>query len=150
MTATTPKNAPKSSQNLQGKSGTNVIKIASIIGIVFIVIFVIIVILPIWSSVSHSDIKIIDHNLEHTAGMFSVDYVLSGRVVNSGGGTSHPITLNIAFSDNNGNIIYNTTTSPEPSILGPSQEGSFSKHFTDSDIGKYTGSMSYKIQVISE
>jgi hypothetical protein len=69
----------------------------------------------------------------------------SGRVVNSGGKASNPVIVEITITDPNGNYLYSTTTSTQPSILQPNSEASFTKQVYDSQLGGYTGEWNYQI-----
>jgi len=95
-----------------------------------------------------ANVQIVNLNAVHTEGyIFTIHYVISGRAVNSGGSTSNPVVILITITDDSGNALYTTTTSPEPSILQPGQEAPFYKQITSDDLGGYKGSFRYEASV---
>ena len=95
-----------------------------------------------------ANVQIIDHNLVHTSGsIFTLHYIESGRVVNSGGSASNPVMILLTVEDNGNNTLYTTTFTPEPSIVQPGQEAPFSKEFTSDDMGGYKGGFTTTISV---
>jgi hypothetical protein len=94
-----------------------------------------------------ANIQIVDYR---TSTPITQHYVISGRAVNSGGSASNPVIMQITVSDPSGNILYTTTTSPEPSILQPGQEAPFVKQFTSDDLGGYVGTWKYQLGIQSQ
>ena len=92
-------------------------------------------------------LEIIDLDSTRNSGFFSDDISIFGRVVNTGQGATNPVTLTITVSDENGAILYTTSTSPQPSIIQPGQESAFVKHFTGDDLGGHRGSFQYVVEV---
>ncbi len=92
-----------------------------------------------YSLVIPAHVQILEQHPIKTSGFFTVHYIESGRVVNSGGSASNPIVILISIKDDANNTLFTTTTSPEPSILQPGQEASFSREFSTSDLGGYSG-----------
>lgn len=101
------------------------------------------------TTTSPAEIKVVDVNFDSNEGATSVDYHLSGRILNTGESPSNPIILQIRLTDRYGDNLLTAQTSPEPSILQPGQEAPFGKEFTDADINSYEGPMNYEIILLS-
>jgi hypothetical protein len=99
---------------------------------------------------SYSYIEILDVNYDREVGLFETNYGISGRVINSGTVVSNPVVLKISISTEAGETLYVTETSPKPSILQPGQEASFNKHYSEADIGYYSGTIEYLVEVLQQ
>lgn len=116
-----------------------------VIGVVVIVVALILTTIHVGAN--PAVIQLVDHSASSPT---TQHYVISGRVVNSGGSASNPVIIQITVTDPNGNILYTTTTSPEPSILQPGQEAPFVKQFTSDDLSGYAGNWDYRLGIQSQ
>gem|GEM_PF-3516176 len=76
--------------------------------------------------------------LKNSTGLGS-PYVVSGIIGNLGGSASNPVDVLITVTDTSNNTIVNMITSPDPNVLQPRQNASFSREFSTSDLGGYSG-----------
>lgn len=90
---------------IRKSKNNNVKKIAIVTGISIAVVIVIIMIAAIASynaNSTFSSIQILDVNFDREVGLFETNYVISGRVINSGNIATNPIVLQISISGENG------------------------------------------------
>jgi hypothetical protein len=96
------------------------------------------------------NVQVVDHRADVTGGFFNQQNVISGRVANSGEGESGPVTIGITITDPSNNILYTSTTSPQPSILKPGQEAPFTKYIRPDEMGGYDGQYYYELNIQSQ
>jgi hypothetical protein len=77
--------------------------------------------------------------------------VVWGKVANTGGSSSNPISVQIACTNtNSGAPLCSTTTPLVPSVLGPGDTGTFSQAISSDDLQGTKYSFSCTAQVIGQ
>jgi hypothetical protein len=80
-------------------------------------------------------IQLLFTRVDHTAGyVFTTHYVVWGKVANTGGTPSKPISVQIDCSSNNGAPLYTTTVPLSPGVLQPGDTGQFSQPISSNDL----------------
>jgi hypothetical protein len=81
-------------------------------------------------------IQLLFSRVDHTAGyIFTTHYVVWGKVSNTGGTTSKPISVQIACTNtDSGAPLYTTTVPLKPSVLGPGDIGTFGQPISSNDL----------------
>jgi hypothetical protein len=81
-------------------------------------------------------IQLLFSRVDHTAGyIFTTHYVVWGKVSNTGGTASKPISVQIACTNtDSGAPLYSTTIPLRPSVLGPGDVGTFSQPISSNDL----------------
>jgi hypothetical protein len=140
-------------ENLPLKKSNNlVIGIVIAVSIVIAIVIGVVVSMPFWSSpltstsTSYPYLEIVDLGSNYQLGLLSDNIVISGKVVNSGEGTSNPITLKITIYNEDDVLLYSTQTSPNPSVVQPGQEATFVEYLSTDDLGGYRGSFEYQVE----
>lgn len=75
--------------------------------------------------------------------------VVTGRIINSGHSKSNPVILEISVEDANRVSLGTTTTAPNPSVVEPGMEVTFSKDIGHI-LGSYQGAYTYTVTILSE
>lgn len=82
-----------------------------------------------------ANIQLLFVRIDHTSGyIFTTHWVVWGKVANTGGTNSNPLTVQISCSNSDGAPLYSTTTSLTPSTLGPGETGTFSQPVSSDDL----------------
>jgi type IV secretory pathway VirB6-like protein len=80
-------------------------------------------------------IQLLFTRVDHTAGyIFTTHYVVWGKVANTGGTPSKPISVQINCNSNSGAPLYTTTILLRPSVLQPGDTGQFSQPVSSNDL----------------
>jgi hypothetical protein len=81
-------------------------------------------------------IQLLFSRVDHTSGyIFTTHYVVWGKVSNTGGTPSKPISVQIACTNtDSGAPLYSTTTPLRPSVLAPGDVGTFSQPISSNDL----------------
>lgn len=81
-------------------------------------------------------IQLLFSRVDHTSGyIFTTHYVVWGKVSNTGGTPSKPISIQIACTNtDSGAPLYSTTTPLRPSVLAPGDVGTFSQPISSNDL----------------
>lgn len=88
------------------------------------------------SSKNPARIQLLFFRTDHTSGyIFTTHYVVWGRVANTGGASSAPISVRIACtSTSTGAPLYTTNIPLTPSVLRPGDIGTFSQPISSDDL----------------
>jgi hypothetical protein len=82
-----------------------------------------------------SKIQLLFTRIDHTAGyVFTTHYVVWGKVANTGGTPSKPISVQINCNSNSGAPLYTTTVPLRPGVLQPGDTGEFSQPVSSNDL----------------
>jgi len=80
-------------------------------------------------------IQLLFTRVDHTAGyVFTTHYVVWGKVANTGGTPSKPISVQINCNSNSGAPLYTTTVPLRPEVLQPGDTGEFSQPVSSNDL----------------
>ncbi len=81
-------------------------------------------------------IQLLFSRVDHTSGfIFTTHYVVWGKVSNTGGTASKPISVQIACTNtDSGAPLYSTTIPLKPSVLRPGDIGTFSQPISSNDL----------------
>lgn len=81
-------------------------------------------------------IQLLFSRVDHTSGyIFKTHYVVWGKVSNTGGIASKPISVQIACTNtDSGAPLYTTTIPLKPTVLGPGDIGTFSQPISSDDL----------------
>jgi hypothetical protein len=80
-------------------------------------------------------IQILFTRVDHTSGyVFTTHYVVLGKVANTGGAPSKPISVPINCNSNSGAPLYTTTVPLKPGVLQPGDTGEFSQPVSSNDL----------------
>ena len=66
--------------------------------------------------------------------MFKTHYVVWGKVANTGGTPSKPISVQINCNSNSGAPLYTTTVPLRPEVLQPGDTGEFNQPVSSNDL----------------
>ena len=75
--------------------------------------------------------------------------IISGRLINSGHTRSNPVILEISLADANNSPLGTASTAPNPSIIEPGMEATFSKDVSHLLPDNYAGRYNYLVTVLS-
>ena len=80
-------------------------------------------------------IQLLFVRVDHTAGyVFTTHYIVWGKVANTGGTASKPISVQIDCSSSSGAPLYTTTVPLRPEVLQPGDTGEFSQPVSSNDL----------------
>jgi hypothetical protein len=80
-------------------------------------------------------IQLLFTRVDHTAGyVFTTHYVVWGKVANTGGTPSKPISVQINCNSNSGAPLYTTTVPLRPEVLQPGDTGEFNQPVSSNDL----------------
>jgi hypothetical protein len=86
-------------------------------------------------STTSAKIQLLFVRVEHIAGyIFTTHYVVWGKVANTGGTPSKPISVQIDCSSIKGAPLYTTTAPLRPAVLQPGDTGQFSQPVSSNDL----------------
>jgi hypothetical protein len=80
-------------------------------------------------------IQLLFTRVDHTAGyIFTTHYIVWGKVANTGGTPSKPISVQINCNSNSGAPLYTTTVPLRPEVLQPGDTGEFNHPVSSNDL----------------